>query len=138
MLSSHIVDHTGHSLITKVVIYIVSNFNQPILNLTYIKTEPKTVTYNIPEAAASRDSGYVKRKFKVRRKKPLPYQATTATESRPYLPQEERIVKRKKVIKPFIPVSTTMPTTTPMPIVIEENDKALNRSQDDPRCKIRK
>ena len=41
---------------------------------------------------------------------------------------------RKKIIKPFIPV-TTVATTLP-PIIDEAG--ALNRTEDDPRCELQK
>ena len=41
------------------------------------------------------------------------------------------IFKKKKIIKTFIPKYTT----TPMPSPVEENG-ALNRTEDDPRCKL--
>ena len=41
------------------------------------------------------------------------------------------VFKKKKIIKPFI----TKYTTTPLPPKIEE-EGALNRTEDDPRCKI--
>ena len=40
------------------------------------------------------------------------------------------VFKKKKIIKAFIPKYTT----TPMPSPVEENG-ALNRTEDDPRCK---
>ena len=42
------------------------------------------------------------------------------------------VFKKKKIIKAFIPKYTT----TPMPSPAEENG-ALNRTEDDPRCKLK-
>ena len=41
---------------------------------------------------------------------------------------------RKKIIKPFIPEH--IPTTSSLPVLMPTEQNALNRSQDDPRCKF--
>ena len=96
------------------------------------------------------DNGFVRRVF--RKKKVLPTTATgdeigavrhqRPTPSSPAwrapVPMSStstlRPLIRKKIIKPFIPEH--IPTTSSLPVLMPTEQNALNRSQDDPRCKF--
>ena len=83
------------------------------------------------------DNGFIRRVF--RKKKVIPTNDASPSDAgwRAPVPMSStstlRPLIRKKIIKPFIPEQ--IPTTTSLPALIPTEQNALNRSQDDPRCK---
>jgi hypothetical protein len=107
-------------------------------------TKLAAIRYFIFSETNDMEDNFVRRKFIRKKKLPPAFVSSTAPLPVTRKPVTQHPVTqtissnqqyiRKKVRRPFVPVNHFVPTT-PLPPVVIEDQSALNRSQDDPRCK---